>query len=67
MAKKKRVPTVDERIGAISESVELLSGMQQHTERELREFMAGVRAFGRYAELVIRSHEKRIAKLERGS
>jgi len=70
MAKKKR--TVDERIDAIAESVELIAGMQETTEKELRDFrkevqvfMAGVKEFGKYTQLIVRSHEKRISALER--
>jgi len=53
--RKKR--TIDERLDALAESLELLTGMHRATERELRRF-------SRLARLILINHEERLRDLE---
>jgi hypothetical protein len=53
----KKKPTVDERLEAIAQSVELLAGMQIKTEAELDRM-------ARLARAILGDHNKRLKKLE---
>jgi len=50
-------PTIDQRLEAIAQSVELLAGMQIKTEKSINRL-------GRYIRVIVRDHEERLAALE---
>jgi hypothetical protein len=56
---RKRIDKIDERLEAITQSVELLARMQIKTEAELDKLSKFVRLIGA-------DHNKRITKLEKG-
>ena len=55
--------TIDQRIDGLVQSVELLAGMHQQTETEIRNLAAEVRKFKFWAEAVILNHEARLRAL----
>jgi len=74
--------TIDERLGALTQTVELMAHMQVETEKRLSAAIAAVseaqaktettvnrmaetiRRMGRYAMVIARDHEGRLAALE---
>ena len=56
--------TIDERIEAIAQHVELLGRMQIKTEEELQKTNRGLNRLRKYALLIASDHEARIAGLE---
>jgi hypothetical protein len=52
-----RLSHLAERQHALTESVELLAGMQQKTEKEIRRL-------GRYVRVIVIEHEARLLRLE---
>lgn len=57
MNDEKPKPTIDERIEAIVHTLELVSGMQLKTEKELKRL-------GRYVRRIAIDHESRLLELE---
>ena len=49
--------TIDERLDALAQSVELIAAMQIKTEREIRRL-------GRYVRIIVLDHEARLLALE---
>ena len=49
--------TIDERLEALTQSVELIAQMQLKTEKEIRRL-------GRYVRIIVIDHEQRLAALE---
>jgi hypothetical protein len=49
--------TIDERLEALTQSVELLAKMQQTTEKQIRRL-------GRYIRVIVMDHEARLMALE---
>jgi hypothetical protein len=56
--------TIDERLEALTHSVELIAQMQQTTEKELRRLSRDVRGFMRTAQLILLDHETRLRQIE---
>jgi hypothetical protein len=56
--------TIDERLEALTHSVELIAAMQQTTENNLAKFTAQTDRFEEFARLVLANHEERIRKFE---
>jgi uncharacterized protein (DUF924 family) len=65
--------TIDERLEALTHSVELLAGMQIETEKRVQSIASSheqtekvIRRFGRFAMAITLDHESRITNLELG-
>lgn len=58
MAPRKRSPSIEQRLEAITQTMELLVGMQLSTERELKQLAS-------LSRTMLTIHEARIKKLER--
>ena len=56
---------IDERIQALTQTVELLAGMHQQTETEIRNLAVEVRKFKFWAEAVILNQESRLRALSK--
>lgn len=56
--------TIDERLEALAQSVELLSTLHQDTERAAKAFEQRVDRFVEFAQLVLSNHEQRIRGIE---
>jgi hypothetical protein len=56
--------TIDERIEALTQSVELLAGMQIATEKRHAELASTLNQFMLLATKIFASHEERLDKLE---
>lgn len=64
MTSEERLDKLTERVDAIAEHVQILSGMQVETERKLQAFMESVNTgLVRFA-LILSNHEDRIEQLE---
>jgi hypothetical protein len=59
---KKR--TIDERLDALTQSVELIAAMQQTTEKQQIKTGKQIRSLARLVRLIIVDHEARIVALE---
>ena len=57
MPEDKPPKTIDERLEALTHSVELIAGMQLKTEKEIRRL-------GRYVRMIVLDHEARLLALE---
>ena len=57
MSEEKPKKTIDERLEALAQSVELLAAMQIKTEKEIRRL-------GRYVRVIVLDHEARLLALE---
>jgi hypothetical protein len=57
--KSPKPKTIDERLEALTHSVELLASMQMKTEKEIK-------TLGRYVRMIVIDHELRLLKLEGG-
>lgn len=55
--------TIDERIEALTQSMELLAGMHRQTEKEIHDLTREVGKFKFWAEAVILNHEARLRAL----
>jgi len=55
--------TIDERIEALTQSVELLAGMHKQTEEEIAKLAAQNRRFQYWAEAIILNFESRLRAL----
>ncbi len=56
--------TIDERLDALAQSVELLAGMQRVTEAEQRKTSREIRSLARLVRLIVVDHESRLTALE---
>jgi|GraSoiStandDraft_50_1057286.scaffolds.fasta_scaffold60724_3 hypothetical protein len=56
--------TIDERLEALTHSVELIAQMKQTTEKQLRRLSREVRRFMRTAQLIPLDHETRLRQIE---
>lgn len=52
--------TIDERLEALTHSVELIAAMQQTTEKNLAELTKQTDRFEEFAKLVLANHEQRL-------
>jgi hypothetical protein len=59
---KKR--TIDERLDALAQSVELIASMQLQTEKEQIKTGKQIRSLGRLVRLIVLDHEARLLALE---
>ena len=59
---KKR--TIDERLDALTQSVEMIAAMQQTTEKQQIKTGKQIRSLARLVRLIIVDHEARIVALE---
>jgi hypothetical protein len=57
IAQKEKTMTIDERLEALTHSVELIAQMQLKTEKEIRKL-------GRYVRAIVLDHEARLLALE---
>lgn len=57
--KKKRKPTIEERLEAITQTLELVAAMQLVNEKQLERFE-------QFTLINLTSHHRRITKLEKG-
>lgn len=55
---------IDERLEALTHSVELIAHMQLKTERELKKLSRTFRGFMRTAQMILLDHEERLRDLE---
>jgi hypothetical protein len=62
--RKKRKPTIDERLDAIAQSLELLVGMQIATEKTVDKLARFTNRFATFTLTNVVSQHKRIKKLE---
>jgi hypothetical protein len=53
------MPTIEERLAAVTQTLELIAGMQLRTEIELGKM-------ARYVNALAKAHDKRLTKLEKG-
>jgi len=56
--------SIDERLEALTHSVELLAGMHRDTESEIRRTQKEIRRLGRYVRMIAIDHEGRLLRLE---
>jgi peptidoglycan hydrolase CwlO-like protein len=64
---KKKKPTIDERLEALTHSVELIASMQQQTEREIQQTQRQIKSLGRLVRTIAVDHENRLSALEGGA
>jgi len=55
---------IDERLEALTQSVELLAGMQRETEREQKKTSLEIRKLARLVRVIVVDHEARLLALE---
>jgi hypothetical protein len=58
--------TIDERLQALAQSVELIASMQQTTEKEQLKTGRQIRSLARLVRLIVIDHESRLVALEGG-
>jgi hypothetical protein len=56
--------TIDERLDALTQSVELIAAMQKTTEKEQAETGKQIRSLARLVRLIVIDHEARLVALE---
>jgi hypothetical protein len=56
--------TIDERLDALAQSVELIAGMQLKVEKEQLKTGRQLRSLGRLVRLIVIDHESRLLALE---
>ena len=59
--------TIDERLEALAQTLELTALMQQATEKALAEFTKQTDRFEEFAKLVLSNHEERLRRVEEGN
>lgn len=57
-------PTIDERLEALTQSVELLAQMQKQTEKEHKKTTKEIRQLVRLVRVIVLDHEARLLTLE---
>jgi hypothetical protein len=56
--------TVEGRLEALTQSLELVASMQLKTEQEIAKTQVQIRRLGRYVRAIVVDHEQRLAALE---
>jgi hypothetical protein len=56
--------TIDERLEALTQSVELIASLQQDVEREQKKTTIEVRKLARLVRVIVLDHESRLVALE---
>lgn len=56
--------TIDERLEALTQSVELIASLQQDVERQQKKTTVEVRKLARLVRVIVLDHESRLSALE---
>jgi hypothetical protein len=56
--------TIDERLEALTQSVELIASMQQDVEKESKKTTLEIRKLARLVRVIVLDHESRLVALE---